>query len=77
MESETISDILIFKTNIYHDTDIQTIASMFDTDDRISKWNIDRDDVDHVLRIQSETLETHEVIRLVQQSGFTCEELTD
>jgi hypothetical protein len=77
MYQETISDILVFKTNILHDEDVEKLALIFSDDARIKKWNIDRNDIDHVLRIESEELDIHEAIALVQHAGFFCEELPD
>jgi hypothetical protein len=77
MYQEAISDILVFKTNILHDADLVKISDLLNADGRIRKWNVDLEDIDHVLRIQSDQLEIFEAITLVEKAGFICEELPD
>lgn len=76
MYNETISDILVFKTNILH-TDLEKVASILKNDPRIENWNIDCADVDKVLRLQSNQLTSDDVINLIIDAGFQCEELPD
>ena len=68
--------VLVFKTNI-SDTDLKNIFEVLQEEPRIRKWNIDTEDIDNVLRIESEEIEAAEVILLVNQCGFFCEELPD
>jgi hypothetical protein len=77
MYPEAISDILVFKTNIQRDTDLERVGKMLNAEVRIRKWNVDRDDVDHVLRIESDQLEVFEAISIISNAGFFCEELPD
>jgi hypothetical protein len=74
--SETISDLLIFKTNIFS-SDVEKLAPILDQDTRIKKWNIDCEDIDHVLRVETDCLAAAEVIKVIHGSGFFCEELPD
>ncbi|MBT1703555.1 hypothetical protein [Chryseosolibacter indicus] len=77
MYLEPVSEILIFKTNILDIQDIEKVASVLDADARVKKWNVDREDVDHVLRIQSDCLDCRHIIELVHKCGYECEELPD
>jgi hypothetical protein len=77
MYPQTVSDILIFKTNVIEETDVRVIAPILDSNERVQQWNIDREDVDHVLRVQTDSLETEDVIRIINSAGYACEELTD
>ena len=44
----------------------------------ISKWSIDTEDIDNVLRIEAEdNLDEDEVKKLVIENGFYCEDLPD
>lgn len=44
----------------------------------IYDWSIDLEDIDKVLRIEAEqTLVEKEVIDLIQDCGYVCEELPD
>ncbi|HEY9006331.1 hypothetical protein [Ohtaekwangia sp.] len=75
MES-ILSDVLIFKTNI-RKPDVECVAKRLDPEQRITRWSIDCDDVDCVLRIESQQLSTEEVIGIIGRAGFHCEELPD
>lgn len=77
MYPDTIFDILVFKTNISTEQDIQQIARVLNNDSRIQRWNVDNGDVDCVLRIQTDCLTCNTVIELIQHAGYTCEELPD
>lgn len=67
--------ILIFKTNIRFKKDIKIIAPLLDKHPSVFKWNIDRTDIDKVLRIESEKNNTTEIIYKIRQAGYRCEEL--
>jgi hypothetical protein len=70
-------EILVFKTNLRYNRDLKRIGSLISGDGRISKWNVDRMDIDKVLRIESKNLLPEEVITLIKNAGYHCEELTD
>jgi hypothetical protein len=75
--SETLSHILVFKTNIASHSDVEKVAFLLDEHDDIIRWNVDCEDIDKVLRIEGDQLEAHDVIRIVQAMGYECEELPD
>ena len=77
MSSETISEVLVFKTNIANDTDVETISVALQCLVNIHRWNVDVQDVDHVLRVECDTLEADVIINVVSAAGFICEELPD
>lgn len=70
-------DILVFKTSVHSPSDVVRLEDLLRTDERILRWNVDLEDVDKVLRIVSNTLTAPEVIRLLGDKGFLCEELPD
>ena len=72
---EDLSHILIFKTNIKTTADKLMIEKILDTHEHIEKWNIDLHDIDCVLRIESHTLQHHEIIELIHHHGYDCDEL--
>jgi hypothetical protein len=76
MYPETISEVLVFKTNIREDSEVEKVAALL-SKFRITRWNIDRSDVDNVLRIESDSLDVGAVISMVKNAGFYCEELPD
>jgi hypothetical protein len=71
------AEILIFRTNIHSVRDVARVAPLLDALAGIKRWNVDRDDVDCVLRIEADERDTEHVIHLVNTAGFLCEELPD
>ena len=74
---KTISNILIFRTDVQKDSDIERLEVILSGDRRIQAWNVDREDVDHVLRIESKELCVEDVVKIIGYAGFFCEELKD
>jgi hypothetical protein len=77
IHKETLADILVFKTNVCQESDLQKVAAVISEDGRIRRWNVDQDDIDNVLRIESSHLHPEDVIELIRKAGFYCEELPD
>ncbi|MBT1695532.1 hypothetical protein KK083_01505 [Fulvivirgaceae bacterium PWU4] len=75
--NEMISNILIFRTDVQEDSDLKRLELILSRDRRIQAWNVDRDDVDRVLRIKSQGLCAEDVVKIIGHAGFFCEELTD
>jgi len=71
------AEVLVFKTNVSSDDDVEKVRRALASKNNITRWNIDRDDVDKVLRIECEQLQPQAVIRLLGDAGFVCEELPD
>jgi hypothetical protein len=69
--------VFVLKTNIRYKKDVAAIASMLNTHSSIIKWNIDREDIDKILRIESLANNSHEIISAIQYAGYHCEELND
>jgi len=69
--------ILVFKTNLRLKRDRKKVKPLLDDLAAIRDWNIDRDDRDKVLRIESSSCCTEEVITIINQAGYHCEELND
>jgi hypothetical protein len=67
--------ILVFKTNIRYKKDLQKIAPVLNGVPGIRRWNVDRQDIDKVLRIEALTADTGIFIKTLNREGFTCEEL--
>lgn len=76
--SDTVStEVLVFKTNISSDSDVGKIGHVLTSKSSIARWTIDRDDIDKVLRVECDQLQPEEVIRMLHDVGFECEELPD
>jgi hypothetical protein len=70
-------EVLVFKTDIIGKADSENLAQILTKDHRIRNWNIDQDDIDNVLRIESTEMSTTDVIELVRNLGYMCEELPE
>ena len=70
-----LSNILIFKTNIQTEFDKLRIKNVLDASHKVLKWSIDMEDVDHVLRIVSDSLTPEQIISVLEYVGFECAEL--
>ncbi len=71
------TEIMVFKTNLRYKKDVRRVAPLMEQNERIVEWNVDRDDADHVLRIASSELEATEIIGLLTEAGYFCQELPD
>ena len=69
--------ILVFKTNIETEDHHKEVGFLLSTHRSVIDWNIDKEDIDKVLRIESELNNSHEIITTINQAGFICEELPD
>jgi len=67
--------ILIFKTNIELDEDLELVRSYLEKESSVINWNVDREDIDKVLRIESRYNDTERIIKKINEAGFFCEEL--
>jgi hypothetical protein len=74
---EVKMEVLIFKTDIVGKADTEILRQLLDADRRIKTWNIDQNDIDNVLRIESSDISPADVIQLVKNLGCMCEELPE
>lgn len=77
MSNTSIPDILIFKTNIKFRKQLKAVQAHIEREPHIIKWNVDFQDIDRILRIESRDLQPSTVESLIQQAGYYCEELKD
>ena len=70
-------EVLVFKTDIIRKVDSENLGQILKEDRRITNWNIDQDDIDNVLRIESSEMSPADVIDLVRKLGYMCEELPE
>jgi hypothetical protein len=76
MYPHALSEILVFKTNILHTGDERKLAFLSSVPG-VKTWNIDLQDVDHVLRVETEDVSPSEIVQAMNDAGFVCEELPD
>lgn len=69
--------ILILKTNVRSLEMKEAIAPTLNQIPQIKKWSIDYQDCDGVLRASVAELCIEELIAIIRQTGFECEELND
>ena len=69
--------VLVLKTNIRYKKHLKEVAPLLDGQHSILRWNVDLQDRDKVLRIEAAALPINDIIQLIQQAGFYCEELAD
>jgi hypothetical protein len=70
-----VTNIFVFKTNIRTEFDKLRIKNVLDASQKVLKWNVDMDDVDHVLRVVSDSLTPEQIISVIDYVGFECTEL--
>jgi hypothetical protein len=68
-------EVLVFKTNLTDNTRVKDIESYLDVDPRIQRWNVDLQDCDNILRIESNGVAVTEVEKILFNAGYYCEEL--
>ena len=70
--------LLILKTGIQNREKLQEINSIFNNNPEITRWTIDLEDVDKVLKIEGkDELNENNIIQLIRSCGFYCELLPD
>ena len=70
-------DILVFKTNLYSEEDVKTIEPVLNKIPEVLEWNVDREDIDKVLRVETAKLSPLDLIDILKDAGYFCEELPD
>jgi hypothetical protein len=68
-------EVLVFKTNLTDNTRVKDIESYLDIHPNIQKWNVDLQDCDNILRIESNGVAVNEVEKILFNAGYYCEEL--
>ena len=66
--------VLIFKTNLKTADEVRQIQPLFNLHPSIQNWNVDTDDIDNILRIQSyQNISEKDVMQLLKQYGIYSE----
>ncbi|OQP42688.1 hypothetical protein A4D02_12255 [Niastella koreensis] len=69
--------VLVFKTNLVSAKDVHRISPLMGDTPGILRWNVDEHDIDNVLRIETSWLLPGDIIRVLTNAGYLCEELPD
>jgi len=72
---ENLTHIQVFKTNIKTEEDKIRVKEILADNTAVKEWSVDCDDVDCVLRVVSYELSAEQIIKLINQKGFQCQEL--
>jgi hypothetical protein len=75
--AKTTLQVLVFKTNLVSAKDIHRISPLMGETPGILRWNVDEHDIDNVLRIETSWLLPGDIIRVLNNAGYLCEELPD
>ena len=68
-------EVLVFKTNLSSQKNIRQAIPHIDQLPGVRRWNIDRHDIDNVLRIEAHGLSPRVVENVLQGVGIYCKEL--
>ena len=69
--------VLVFKSNLNAEEDVLTVKPLMDEHPDVLRWNVDQQDIDNILRIETNNLTAGEVETLLTKAGFFCKELPD
>ena len=69
--------ILIFKTSVKDLKDIEGLKSALNNVPTMVRWNFDLEDIDNVLRVESIQDVSTEIVHVLNDKGFECEDLDD
>lgn len=68
-------EVLVFKTNLSSIRCINNVGAYLSSHPHIFRWNVDLQDSDHILRIETESLNGSDIESIVSKAGYSCEEL--
>lgn len=67
--------VLVFKTNLTNARHVGKVKPYLAAHPQIQRWNVDLQDCDNILRIETEQLPPVEVKKILLKAGYLCEEL--
>lgn len=70
-------NVHVFKTDISSGSLVDLIMPLFNSHPNITRWSVDIEDVDNVLRVISNKEIEQEIIKIVEGNGFICNPLPD
>ena len=75
MLQSTLTEVLVFKTNLRFKKHINAVSPHINKLKGVLRWNVDLYDKDKILRIESRDLSPRAVENTLQRAGYFCEEL--
>lgn len=70
-----MNTILVFKTNIKTNEDILSVNDSLNSNQHVQEWSVDMEDVDCVLRVVSSHIGAQDIISIINNAGYHCQEL--
>jgi hypothetical protein len=64
--------IWIYVTDIQTKNQIKITTKILNAEPSILEWSVDTEDIDNVLRVESENLKEKHIQFLLEKQGFTC-----
>lgn len=69
--------IHIFRTKFQSEQAFLELSELLNTHPHILRWNVDLEDVDNILKIETHSLTEESIIALAQEKRIVCEVLPD
>lgn len=73
--TEKYVNVLVFRTSIRYKKDLKIVGPILSKCTFINHWNIDLDDCDKILRVESQITDPQTIILTIKNAGYNCEEL--
>lgn len=70
-------NVYVYRTDISSEYDLEAVDELLSQEQTIVGWNVDQEDVDKVLRVESTADNANELQQTLKEAGFFCEELQD
>ena len=70
-----LMQVLVFKTNLTQPRDVRKVQPYLQVHPHIQRWNVDLQDCDNILRIETEQLQPVEIEKILLTAGYYCEAL--
>jgi hypothetical protein len=68
-------EVLVFKTNLNTVNCINNAGAYLNVHPHILRWNVDRQDCDNILRIETDKLCGSDIENIISNAGYFCKEL--
>jgi copper chaperone len=68
---------LHFKTNINCSNCVANVQPFLDAESRILSWNVETDNKDKILHVETEQLRADDIVQLVKKAGYIAVPLTE
>lgn len=72
-----IRQVHIFRTELHSDECISKLTEIMDGHPEISRWHLDLEDIDNVLKVETESLSEANILSLTEERKIICEVLPD